>query len=313
MIGDTDDSTTVVGERDHRNVTVVGPVRRSKLFIFSSLLVIAGVATPSIGEAKRRRSKIPDLTKDGLPNIRSEAAFVVEIDSGELVYAKNPDERREIASTGKIFVAMAVLAKGLDLDAKTTIIEADRKAAKGGARSRLAVGWTFSNRDLLAAMLIGSDNRAATALGRSVGLDTRGLTDAMQEVADSLGLTETSFADPSGLKGNFSTAREMATALAAALESGVIADLMGAKSYVVPLSRPIRKQTRLIYYNTNQLLHQATEVVAGKTGFTTAAGYCLILAAELKERKHAAIFLGGDGKKTRFADYKRLRRWLYTK
>lgn len=288
---------------------------RAQTRISRNLLIIgvlAALAAPSPGEAKRRRAKVPDLTPEGLPNIRSRAAFVVDLATGELVFAKNPDEEREIASTGKIFVALAVLERDLDLEAMTTIIDADRVAAKGGARSRLAVDWRFSNRDLLAAMLIGSDNRAATALGRAVGLSPDELTEAMADIASDLGLEKTSFSDPSGLKGNFSTAREMATAMAAAIENPVIAELMAQKSYEVPLSRPIRRQRKLMYYNTNQLLHTGRGVVAGKTGFTTKAGYCLILAANLEEKNLAAVFLGADGRKTRFADFRRLQRWMST-
>ncbi len=296
---------------DHSKLARSRHITAKNLCIFASLTVLLGGGLDADAK-RRRRAKVPDLTKDGQPNIRSEAAYVVELDTGNLVYAKNPDTKREIASTGKIFVAMTVLAKGLDLDARTTITDDDVEAGKGGARSRLAHGQHFTNRDLLAAMLIGSDNRAATALGRAVSLTPSQLTDAMGEIAETLGLTNTSFNDPSGLKGNYSTAREMGQALAAALQFEVISELLGSKSYVVPLSKPIRRQRRLMYRNTNQLLHTDDEVLAGKTGFTSSAGYCLILASHVGSQRLAVVFLGGDGKKTRFADYRRLRRWLST-
>ncbi len=276
--------------------------------------------------------KIPDLTADGQPNIRSRAAFVVDSAANTVIYAKKPDEVREIASTGKIFVAMVVLAAGLDLNSRTLITRTDQLAASGGARSRLAEGMAFTNREIMAAMLIGSDNRAATALGRAVGLSPTQLVARMNALAVALGLQKTTFSDPSGLSGNFSTAREMAIALKAALANPTLAAFLATKRFEVDLPQPIRRQTKIIYYNTNQLLHSEPEVVGGKTGFTSTAGYCLLVATrpldagefekgsnkfsnhlkahQLRQPGLTVVFLGADGKKTRFADYRRLRKWL---
>ena len=269
---------------------------------------VAGLLIFRLLASRVEAEQYPKLTAEGLPNVRSESAFIYDIDRGAFVYGKNPDTEREIASCGKIFVAMAVLERGIDLDAETRIVETDREHAVGGARSRLLVGARFRNRDLLAAMLIGSDNRAPTALGRAVGLDTKGLTAAMQKVARRLGLKRTRFSDPSGLKGNISTAREMARAMAAALRHPVIAEMMKADSYEMA-SPDLRRAIH--YNNTNRLLHAGgAEILGGKTGFTNNAGYCLVLAARVDGRRLAMAFLGGDGKLTRFADYRRVRYWL---
>lgn len=254
------------------------------------------------GHAKKR----PALTPEGLPNIISEAAYVMDLDTGALIYAKNPDKPREIASTGKIFVAMAVRARGIDLVGATEITTADRDSAMGGARSRLRVGSKVHNRDLLAAMLIGSDNRACTALGRAVGLDAAGLVKAMGAIAHDLGLRHTKFKDPAGLDGNVSTAREMARAFAHALDDPLIAEVAGTPIYDVTTDRG----RRIRYRNTNHLIHHDSEVFAGKTGFTNGARYCLLVAAEINGRRLVMVFLGGDGKETRFADYRRMRTWL---
>jgi len=268
-------------------------------FIFSTLA--------DSSEARRGSKRVPPLTKDGLPNVQSEAAFIFDLARGAVVYAKNPDVEREIASTGKIFVALVVLERKLNLDGETRITDVDRAHAKKGARSRLKVGARIRNRDLLAAMLIGSDNRAPTALGRAVGLDPAQLTAAMTARAAKMGLVRTRFADPSGLRGNVSTAREIAMALAMAIRHPEIAMMVATRSYQV-VSRDMRRAVH--YNNTNRLLHGSTEVLGGKTGFTTAAGYCLITAADVDGRRLVMAFLGADGKLTRFADYRRVRLWL---
>src|SRR2546423_102245 len=132
------------------------------------------------------------------PSIRSRSAVVLDAATGAEIFSKDADEIRPIASTTKIFVAMAV-RKQLDLDAWTDI------------------GQKFRNKDLLRAMLIASDNRAPTALGRAAGMSPDDLVAAMNAVATRLHLKHTKFTDPTGLRGNVSTAREMAIALRAAL------------------------------------------------------------------------------------------------
>src|SRR3954467_6118596 len=162
---------------------------------------------------------------DGLPDIKSRSAAVLDAQTGEEIFTKDADEVRPIASTTKIFVAMAV-RKRLDLDGWTQITKVDARYASGGARTRLDIGQTFRNKDLLRAMLIASDNRAPTALGRAAGLDPDELVAAMNAVAKDLHLKRTKFTDPTGLRGNVSTAREMATALRAALADDVLRSIM---------------------------------------------------------------------------------------
>ncbi|MGE3546673.1 MAG: D-alanyl-D-alanine carboxypeptidase family protein [Kofleriaceae bacterium] len=245
---------------------------------------------------------------DDLPEIRSKAAVVIDAETGTEIFSKRADEVRPIASTTKIFVAMAVRSRGLDLDSWTKITRQDAEAARGGSRTRLDIGRSFRNRDLLRAMLIASDNRAPTAVGRGAGLDRNQLIAAMNKVAKDLGLTHTTFTDPSGLHGNVSTAREMAIALKAALEDDVLRSIMG-EQHVEIVSKDRRK--RIGYTNTNQpLMARKYTVIGGKTGFTTPAGYCFITGARFDRKKVVMAFLGADGKLTRFGDFNRVAAWL---
>jgi D-alanyl-D-alanine endopeptidase (penicillin-binding protein 7) len=240
--------------------------------------------------------------------VRSEAAAVLDVRTGAGVYAKDADEVRPIASTTKIFVAMAVRRKGIVLDDYTEITRDDFNAARGGARTRLDIGQSFQNIDLLRAMLMASDNRAPTALGRAVGLDKDGLIAEMNLVAKDLGLKQTKFTDTSGLRGNVSTAREMALALAAALDDEVLAEIMSTDRVRI-ISKS--KYAKLDYVSTNQpLLGDKYTVTGGKTGYTRAAGYCFIVSAKIDGRHYAMAFLGGDGKYTRFADFERVAEWI---
>ncbi len=244
---------------------------------------------------------------DDLPDVRSKAVVVLDAKTGVEIFSKDADDVRPIASTTKIFVAMAVRKRNLDLDGWTEITKVDAKEARGGARTRLDVGEKFKNRDLLRAMLMASDNRAPTALGRGAGLDPDELVAAMNKLAKDLKLSHTKFTSPSGLHGNVSTAREMAIALAAALDDRVLRDIMGDEFETVVS----KGHSRIGYGTTNvPLVTKKYDVVGGKTGYTKPAGYCYITGARIDSREVVMAFLGADGKGTRFADFNRVAAWL---
>jgi D-alanyl-D-alanine endopeptidase (penicillin-binding protein 7) len=286
-----------------------------------AVLVLAALAFglgPGSAEAKKRRGKrrgparpaVPALTPLGLPNVQSASALVVDLDRGTILYGKNPDRPRYIASTGKIFVALAVRRRGIDLEGITEITMDDAQAARGGARTRLDVRESYRNIDLLRAMLIASDNRAVTAVGRAVGLSPEGLVAEMNAVARALGLTRTSFTDPVGLTGNLSTAREMAVALKATLADPVLAEILATK--FTSIHRVSHARPRGIHYaNTNQILHRDRySSLGGKTGYTDRARYCLINASQLGGRRVAFVLLGASGELTRYGDFGRLWAWV---
>jgi len=243
-----------------------------------------------------------------LPELRSRAAVVLDTATGAELLGKSADEVRPIASTTKIFVALAVLRRGIDLQGWTEITRDDVNAARGGARTRLDRGQTFRNVDLLRAMLMASDNRAPTALGRAVGVDPAGLIRLMNEVARDLGLKKTRFTDTSGLRGNVSTARELALALRVALADRVVREILMTDVVVI---RSKSGYAKLTYSTTNEaLLARRYRVTGGKTGYSRAAGYCLMTGAVVAGRDVVMAFLGAEGKQTRFADFDRVAAWL---
>jgi D-alanyl-D-alanine endopeptidase (penicillin-binding protein 7) len=242
-----------------------------------------------------------------LPDVKSRSAVVLDAATGTEIFGKDADEIRPIASTTKIFVAMAV-RKQLDLDGWTEITRVDARHASGGARTRLDIGQTFRNKDLLRAMLVASDNRAPTALGRAAGMTPDELVATMNAVAKKLHLKQTKFTDPTGLRGNTSTARDMAIALRAALADDVLRSIMHQDSADVVSKDHYAK---IHYDSTNQpLVAKTWDVIGGKTGYTKAAGYCFITGAKLHDREVTMAFLGADGKLTRFDDFNRVAAWL---
>ena len=260
---------------------------------------------------------VSTFTRSGGPNIQAEAAVVVDLRTGEELYSKRPDDVRPIASISKLMAMIVVIERRLDLDGITEMRPSDRDLAKHGARSRLPTGMKFTNRDLLHAALMASDNRAVPALGRAVGLDPDGMTQAMNEKARELGLRHTSFGDPTGLDDrNRSTPRELAKVLKVAIHVPLIAEITRKAKY---LARSVDKPGYTVEYENTDLVARGGrfEVLTGKTGYTDLAGYCLAIAAHLPEelgnRDVAMVFLGEAGKLTRFGDFGRAAQWIAEK
>ncbi len=295
-----------------------------------ALALFVLLASLHAGDAEARKRKrggrksppIPALTRDGLPNVQAFGAIVVDLDAGTELYSKHADDTRFIASTTKIFVAMVVRARGVDLNGETVITDDDQKRARGGAKSRLLVGRRFKNGDLLKAMLIASDNRACTAIARAAGMTPEQLIVEMNALARQLGLKKTKFSDPSGLRGNESTPREMTIALREAMSDPLIAEIMAMHEADVHATdsgetvskgkKVIKKSNYMVHYNNTNVSLRTSRftVLGGKTGYTDLARYCLVIATKIGGKRYLMTFLGAEGELTRFADFQRVCEWI---
>ena len=215
--------------------------------------------------------------KNNLPNVQAAGALVIDLDSGAELFAKKPDSERPIASISKLAAVLVAMDKGLVLDELTTITQTDAEVAKGGAKSRLLTGMTVSNLDLLHAGLLGSDNRAISAMGRSLGLSAADFAKEMTSKARALGLKHTRFREPTGLsRENVSTPRETIALLQNALAHPTLAAVLGRIEYSAhPVSRP-----PIVYTNTYKpAMRKHVEIFGGKTGFNDFARYCLVIGS----------------------------------
>jgi D-alanyl-D-alanine endopeptidase (penicillin-binding protein 7) len=246
-------------------------------------------------------------TRGGLPNVQALGALVID-ETGREIYARNADKERSIASISKLAAVLTIADKGLELDGLSTIEKTDLDVAKGGARSRLLDGMTLSNRDLLHAALMGSDNRAIPALGRAVKLSPSQLTTAMNAKARMLGLRNTRFFEPTGLSpNNVSTPRETIKMLRVLMDHPMLGAITQRVEYDAhPVGKPPIK-----YINTDHAASRGNvQVLAGKTGYNDVARYCLVVATKIDGRLYFMSFLSNEGKLTRFGDVARVADWL---
>jgi D-alanyl-D-alanine carboxypeptidase len=260
------------------------------------------------------RRGISDLTADGLPNIQSVAALVVDLQSGTVLYERDADSVRPIASISKVVGALVFHEEcKVDPTQLHEMTTKNRDAAKGGDKSKLTTGWSYSVRDLLHAALMRSDNRALPALGEACGMDPQRFGEKMTERVRKLGLTRTFFREPNGLSpDNVSTAREVLVFLREVVKYPELATIMATQEHVITAHKS-GKTREIKIKNTDRLLSKdLATIMGGKTGYTDLARYCFTVAARMKDnRELGMVFLGAEGRHTRFADFTRVVRWLY--
>jgi D-alanyl-D-alanine endopeptidase (penicillin-binding protein 7) len=264
-------------------------------------LLLTWLATSSAGFA----SSFEQL--DGNPNLRSESALVIDA-KGNLIYGKDVDAVRPIASITKLMTAMVILDAGLDLDEKITITKADRDLVQLTG-SRLEYGATLSRREMILLAIMSSENRAATALGRAYPGGQAEFVDQMNAKAASLGMNHSHFADPAGLHvENQSTARDLGRMVTAAMDYDLIREASTTRRLEV---RPYPKRGPLNYANTNRLLkNESWDIALSKTGYINESGRCLVMQAVIEGEPVSIVLLNSFGKLTPFGDSNRLRKWM---
>lgn len=268
-----------------------------------SLFLVLAAAIPAVAFADP--SKFAHLP--GHPDLRSASAIVLDSE-GNIIFGKDVDTVRSIASITKLMTAMVVLDAGLDLNEKLTITDKDRDLIRMTG-SRLGVGATLSRRELILLALMSSENRAATALGRTYPGGMDAFVAQMNNKAKSLGMNRSRFSDPAGLRTeNLSTASDLARMIAAARTYPLITQ---STTTVRGEFQPYTRRGHLSYVNTNRLLKNANwDIELSKTGFIHDAGRCLVMMAKIEGEEVSIVLLNSYGKLTPFGDSNRLRQWM---
>lgn len=215
---------------------------------------------------------LPSLSFRATPVCNAKAAIVIEASTGAILYEKNADLLLPEASTTKIMTALLTLERA---DPSEEFTVSPRAAATEGSQLGLAEGDRLSVRDLLYILMLKSGNDAAVALAEGICGTVERFVDAMNQKAEELGLSSTHFQNPHGLpdQGHETTARDLAELTAVAMENAVFAELVATKKATLTYKR-------MVLENSNKLLWSYDGVVGVKTGFTKAAGRCLVSAAE---------------------------------
>lgn len=239
-------------------------------------------------------------------DLRSSVALVVDKETDQILFSKNPEAVLPIASITKLMTALVVVEAGLPLDEPLTISQADVDTEKG-SRSRLQVGTTLTRGQMLHLALMSSENRAAHALGRHFPGGMVAFVEAMNRKASALGMHRTRYVEPTGLSSsNQSSAMDLSVLVKAASEHQLIRELSTSSDARVAVGR-----RELEFRNTNGLIRNpGWDIGLQKTGYISEAGRCLVMQAQLAGRQLIMVLLDSAGRYSRMGDAERLRSWV---
>ncbi|GLX70722.1 D-alanyl-D-alanine carboxypeptidase family protein [Paenibacillus glycanilyticus] len=253
------------------------------LVLLSPTAVFAeqAISTAEEQQVEQVDGQLPELTHSG-------AAILIDAKSGAVLWAHNETERLYPASITKIVTGIIALEQSDPSDIVTV-----SKNARGedGTRIYLAEGEQKPMLDLIEGMLINSGNDAATAIAEHIDGTKEQFAVRMNEFVHKLGLWDTNFVNPSGLpdENQYTTAKDMAKIAQYAMQNEQFREVVSTKS------KPwIGEEWESKLINHNKLLSSYEGAIGVKNGFTQAAGYTLVSAAERGDMELIGVILKGD-------------------
>ncbi|MFI6788115.1 D-alanyl-D-alanine carboxypeptidase family protein [Nonomuraea sp. NPDC050383] len=265
-------------------------------FIGSAALVLAlGATSPAPAGALPASAVRPAamVSTVSVPKVGAKTAYVVD-SAGTVHFGKRQTSRVPVASLVKVMTAYVVLREAQLTDTiEITATDVRHATSNGATTAALKKGERLTVRDLLYGLMLPSGADAANALARRYGPGTTAFVAKMNAQAKRLGLQNTRYTNPDGLptpsKGGYSTAVDQVKLAETALGDTTFRTVVGSAVHRVAKSAVHRAHT---WRNTNKLLQQADGVLGVKTGYTDAAGFCLLFAGERSGREVVGVLLG---------------------
>ena len=265
-------------------------MKRIIFFVLSVLLLSSGTLV-----------KKTALADEGFTTT-GKSAYLMDYDSGYVIYTKNENERLPIASMTKIMLLDIVfesIEKGkLALDDYVTISE--NAKSMGGSQVFLQAGGKYQVKDIIKSVIIASANDASVALAEEIAGSEADFVIMMNEKAKNMGLNNTLFSNCTGLPKptQYSSAKDVAIMLKSLLRHKNYFDY--SKIWLDEISHPDGSVTSLT--NTNKLSRFYEGCDGGKTGFTSQSKFCLAATAKRGDTRLIAVTIGEESSKQRFAN-----------
>ncbi len=235
----------------------------------------------------------------GISNVNaSTSEIVIDANSGRVLYGKNINERRLIASTTKILTALVVI-NNASMDDIVKVGEEIKDAY--GSSIYIKQGEEYTVKDLLYGLILRSGNDAALSLAVHVGGSVDGFVALMNDTALNIGMKSSTFNNPHGLDEqteNMSTVYDMAILMRKAMENDIFKEITGAKSHKFSANGQ-----KYEWYNKNKLLSEYKYATGGKIGYTKRAGHTFVSSAT-KDGKNLITVSFLD--QSQFSNHKRL-------
>ena len=225
------------------------------------------------------------------PWVYAKSVIVLDANNGRTLFAKNADTRRAVASTQKLMTALLTIEKG-GLDSAVTVAKSDTWAEP--SKLYLKAGHRYTKRQILGPMLVKSGNDAARLLARTHSGSESAFGRSMTARAKQLGMHNTNFVNASGLTvgGQYSTASDMGKLALKAFRSQTIRQYSRLRQ--IAFRHADGRETT--FKATNKLLEKSPYCNGLKTGYTRAAGRCLVSSGSYKGRNVVIVVLGSNSK-----------------
>ena len=262
----------------------VGSVMRKRLIFFFWCIMLL---FPASAHADVQQTEI-------VPAVTAEAAVVMDLDTGEVLYGKCEHERRPPASLTKVMTGYLLLKQ---LELQQTVTVSREAAATGESSLNLKSGDRLTVENLLHGALMKSANDACVALAEKAAGSEAAFAQQMNLQACILGCSNTNFCNSNGLpaENHYSSAYDLAVMTRAAMQQEVFAEIVQKQQYRVKWT----DGRQLMVRNTNRLLREYPGAIGVKTGTTNEAGQCLIAVAEKAGKRIIVVVLKS---KNRFYD-----------
>lgn len=284
-------------------------IQRFFIFLLIFIQIFAPVAhatgsivddAPPVDETK---PYIP-VTADNLKDMTAYAAILIDARTGRILYEKNPDQKLMPASTTKMMTCILGLENAADDD----IVSVDKRAVgEDGSAIYLNEGDQIKMSELLQATMLASGNDGAAAVGYYIGQGSmEKFVEMMNDKAKSIGAVNTHFNNPHGLTdpNHYTTARDLAKIAAYCYKNPKFRKIVSTKEQQISWVSPADRKD--IYGSTNRLLWNYDDVTGIKTGYTDAAGGCLVASAEKNGSSLIAVVLKTSDSRARFTESRAL-------
>nr|WP_242826051.1 D-alanyl-D-alanine carboxypeptidase family protein [Desulfurispora thermophila] len=259
-----------------------------------SALIIMLLVGASAGHAKPGPPR-------AVANLETSAisAVLMEAHSGQILYAKNPEQRMPMASVTKLMTLLLAVEAVENGQVKLgdQVVASEHACSMGGSQIYLEPGEKFTLQEMLIAVAVGSANDASVAVAEHIAGSEEAFVQLMNERAAQLGLKNTHFSNPTGLPApdHYTSAADLATILRHCLEHDLFIKISSIYEYDL-------RGGEFKLWNTNKLLKWYRGVDAGKTGWTTEAKYCLASSCLRDNLRLIAVVLGCPEPKSHFRE-----------
>lgn len=237
---------------------------------------------------------------------KSKALFLIDYNTGKVLYKKNADSKMPVASITKL-MTICLTCEQIDLGKlkmEELIVVSDKAAGMGGSQVFIEANAQYSVGDLLKSVIVSSANDSSVALAETIAGSEKNFVILMNNKAKELGLNNTNYVNCTGLPASnqFSSARDTAKLLKEVFKYDNYRKF--STIWIDSLKHPKLRESELV--NTNKLIRYYEGCDGGKTGSTNEAGYCLAATAKRGNMRLLGVVLGAQSGKERFAETSKL-------